>query len=290
MLWIKFTFTCFTWNWIILHRWNGSTCSNFSREVWNVEFCKNVMLENKTVKDDHCFFASAVAKQQQRYAIDCYVSDCSHLEMMFCDVLTSGWVRIKDAGYEVLVPRRALCLKKSVVVAVFIQNVSVVKGDHRIMVRGEEVRIYIIVVILVDGEMFRDLTGFLLQSLGGQVYVREFISSHRSQRVCTEKNFDQTWSMKKIIVPVEKLKEATVLLRISLQRKAKALVKVHLKDITNEGVAMPVYCRRSLNSSPKIADIWLLALPYESGAAFRCCWTGSDTPFNLCQKLFALKF
>ena len=39
-----------------------------------------------------------------------------------------------------------------------------VKG-HGINVRGEEVRVYIIVVILVDREMFRNLTGFLLLSL-----------------------------------------------------------------------------------------------------------------------------
>ena len=39
------------------------------------------------------------------------------------------------------------------------------KGDG-IKVRGEEVRTYIIVVIFVDREMFRDLTGFLLPSLG----------------------------------------------------------------------------------------------------------------------------
>ena len=39
----------------------------------------------------------------------------------------------------------------------------VVKGD-RIKIKWEEVRIYIIVVIFVDREMFRDLTGFLLLS------------------------------------------------------------------------------------------------------------------------------
>ena len=50
--------------------------------------------------------------------------------------------------------------------AVFIQNVCVVEG-YRVKIRGEEVRIYIIVVILNDREMFRDLTGFLLLSLGG---------------------------------------------------------------------------------------------------------------------------
>ena len=137
--------------------------------------------------------------------------------------------------------------------------------------KREEVRIYIIVVIFVDREMFRDLTGCLHLSLGGQIYICEFVSSHRSQRTYTEQNFDHTWSMKKTIVLVEKLKEATMLVRISLS-EAKALVKVHSKDITNEGIAMPVYCRRSLNSSPKNANIWLL----ESCVAFCCCWTGSD--------------
>ena len=56
--------------------------------------------------------------------------------------------------------------------------------------------------------------------------------------------------MKKNIVLVKKLKEAAVLVRISLS-KAKALIKVHSKEITNEGIAMPVYCRSSLNGSPK---------------------------------------
>ena len=56
------------------------------------------------------------------------------------------------------------------------------------------------------------------------------------------------------IVLVKKLKETTVLVRISLS-KAKAHVKVYSKDITNEGIAMPVYRRRSLNSSPKNANI-----------------------------------
>ena len=64
--------------------------------------------------------------------------------------------------------------------------------------------------------MFRDLTGFLFLSLGGQVYVCELVSSHRSQRAYTEQNFDQTCSLKKSIVLVKKLKEATVLVRISL--------------------------------------------------------------------------
>ena len=100
-------------------------------------------------------------------------------------------MRVKDAGFEVLASRRASCLKKSVVAAVYIQNVCVVKGD-RIEVKGEEVRIYIIFGIFVDRKMFRDMTGFLLLSLGGQVYVREFVSSHRIQHVYTEQNFDQT--------------------------------------------------------------------------------------------------
>ena len=58
---------------------------------------------------------------------------------------------VKDAGYEVLALRRALCLKKSVIAAVFIQNMHVVKGD-RIKVRGEEVRIYVIIVIFLQIE------------------------------------------------------------------------------------------------------------------------------------------
>ena len=60
------------------------------------------------------------------------------------------------------------------------------------------------------------MIGFLLLSLGGQVYACEFVSTHRSQRAYTEQNFDQTWFMKKTIVLVKKLKEATVLVRISL--------------------------------------------------------------------------
>ena len=100
-------------------------------------------------------------------------------------------MRIKDAGYEVIASRRASCLEKSVVAAVFIQSVCVVEGD-RIKVRGEEVRIYIIVVIFVQREMSRDLTGFLLLSLGAQACVCEFVSSHRRQRAYTEQNFDQT--------------------------------------------------------------------------------------------------
>ena len=75
-------------------------------------------------------------------------------------------MRTKDAGYEVVASRRASCLRKSSVAAVLTQNVCAVKGDH-IEVRGEEVRIYFIVVIFVDREMFRDLAGFLLLSLGG---------------------------------------------------------------------------------------------------------------------------
>ena len=107
------------------------------------------------------------------------------------------WVSgVKDAGYEVLATRRLLCLMKAVVSAVFIQNVCVVEGD-RIKVRGEEVRIHIIVVIFVNREMFRDLTGFLLLSLGGQVCVCEFACSHKSLYAYTEQNFDQIWSMKK---------------------------------------------------------------------------------------------
>ena len=47
--------------------------------------------------------------------------------------------------------------------------------------------------------------------------------------------------MKETIMFVKKLKEATVLVRISLG-KAKALVNIHSKDITNEDVTMPVYC------------------------------------------------
>ena len=54
---------------------------------------------------------------------------------------------------------------------------------------------------------------------------------------------------------VKNLKEATVLVSISQKRKAKAIVRVHSKKVTNEGVAIPVYCRRSLNSSLKIANI-----------------------------------
>ena len=77
--------------------------------------------------------------------------------------------------------RPTSCFQKVVVAAVFVRNVCVVEGD-RIKVREEEVRIYVIVVIFVNREMFRDLTGFLLLSLGGQVYVCEFASSHRSQR------------------------------------------------------------------------------------------------------------
>ena len=65
------------------------------------------------------------------------------------------------------------------------------KGD-RIKVRGEEVRIYIIVVIVVDSETFGDLTGFLLLSLGGQVYICKFVSFHKSQCTKTEQNFDHT--------------------------------------------------------------------------------------------------
>ena len=91
----------------------------------------------------------------------------------------------------------------------------VVEG-HRIKVRGEEVKIHIIVVIFVNRETFRDLTGFLLLSLGGQAYVCEFASSHRSQRAYTEQNFDQIWSMKKTSVLVKKLKKATVFVRTSL--------------------------------------------------------------------------
>ena len=49
--------------------------------------------------------------------------------------------------------------------------------------------------------------------------------------------------MKKTIVLIKKLKEAAVLVRISLS-EAKALVKVHSKNIT-----------RSLNSSQKNANI-----------------------------------
>ena len=96
-----------------------------------------------------------------------------------------------DAGYEVVALRRASCLKKSFVATVSIQNVCVVKGD-RIKIKWEEVKIYIIVVIFVDREMFRDLTGFLLLSFGGQIYICEFISSHWSQRAYTGQNFDQT--------------------------------------------------------------------------------------------------
>ena len=195
--------------------------------------------------------------------------------MTFCDVIARGWVWTKDAGYEIVASRRASCFRKSSVAVVFIQNVCVVKGD-RIKVRGEEVRIYIIVVIVVDREMFRNLTRFLLRSLGGQIYICEFVSSHRSQRTYTEQNFHHCWSMKKtnVIVLVKKLKEAAVLVKVSLS-EAKALVKVHSKNSKNKGIAMPVYCRRSLNSSPKSANIWLLASAYESGVAFHCCWKGS---------------
>ena len=44
------------------------------------------------------------------------------------------------------------------VAAVFIENECAVKGD-RMKVREEEDRVNIIVVIFVDREMFRDLTG-----------------------------------------------------------------------------------------------------------------------------------
>ena len=81
--------------------------------------------------------------------------------------------------------------RKSSVATVFIQNVCMLLGD-RIKIRGEEVRIYIIVVIFLDGEMFRDLTGFLLPSLGGQVYICEFVSSHRSEGTYTGQNCDYT--------------------------------------------------------------------------------------------------
>ena len=57
--------------------------------------------------------------------------------------------------------------------------------------------------------------------------------------------------MKKTIVLVKKLKEAVVLIRISLS-EGKSLVKVHSKDITNKGITMPVYCQRSLNPCPCI--------------------------------------
>ena len=68
---------------------------------------------------------------------------------------------------------------------------SIVSGSRLFLV-GEEVRIYIIVVIAVGRETFRDLMGFLLLSSGGQVNICEFVGFHRSQCTYTEQNFDHT--------------------------------------------------------------------------------------------------